>query len=130
LKIFGAAALGLLVLPACGEIKAKAPDAGDGDGSDDSGLQEDGGVADAACGDLCNSYCLRGTLTVTNAFDTVNQNPSTMAFEHLEQNPTTYRLVFDVTNSFTAVGNGSPRPEGQLRVLEISVRTFAFADSF
>jgi len=100
-----------------------APDAGDDDGIDANPV-------DASCGDLCDAYCLRGTVTVTNAFDTVNGSPSTMVFEHLEQNPTDYRLVFDVTNSFTTTGDGQTRPEGQLRVLDVTIRAFTFTDPF
>lgn len=90
----------------------------------------DGTSTDAACGDLCDAYCLRGTLTVISAPDTVNGNPSTMAFKHLIQTPTNYNLVFDVMSSYTTVSDGSQFPQGQLRVLVVRMRKFSFVDSF
>ncbi len=90
---------------------------------------------DAFEGELCDAvampFCLIGTLTVEDAFDDVNGNPATMVFEHLEGVDTEFRLVFDVTNSFTQV-NADPYngPEGQLRVLDIDVLEFGFSDPF
>lgn len=85
----------------------------------------------ALCDELAMPFCLVGTLTVEDALDDVNGDPSTMAFEHLEGVATDFRLVFDVSNSFTQV-NADPYvgPEGQLRVLDIDVLEFGFSDPF
>jgi hypothetical protein len=90
---------------------------------------------DAFEGELCDAlampFCLVGTLTVEDALDVVNGEPSTMAFEHLEGVGIDFHLVFDVSNSFTQV-NADPYngPEGQLRVLAVDILEFGFSDPF
>lgn len=102
----------------------------DGGDTTTDGATGDSAGSNTGCGDLCDAYCLRGTLTVIDAMDSVNGNPSTMAFQHLEQNPTNYNLVFDVMSSYTTVSDGSQFPQGQLRVLVVKMRKFSFVDSF
>lgn len=100
-------------------------------GEDDiDGGTDGGGVPDADCAGFCDAYCLRGTVTVTDAFDVVNGNPSTMAFEHLEGTTIDYRMIFEVTDQSVVVGDGTNRPAGQLRILTTGPLTFAFSDIF
>jgi len=83
------------------------------------------------CDALMMPFCLVGTVTVVDAFDVVNGNPSTMAFEHLEGTPIDFALVFDVPESYTLTNNDPyAGPIGQQRVLHAEALELTFSDPF
>jgi hypothetical protein len=85
----------------------------------------DFGYGGDTCDAVAQPFCLRGTLTVDNAFDMVNGNVATGAFEHLEGNTIDFNIVFDVPDSSVLLGT-----DGQLRILEAEIVDAWFDDAF
>lgn len=84
-----------------------------------------------ACDALQMPLCLRGSLTVTDALDTVNGYVATGAFEHLEFSPVDLSLVFEVGHSYQSFGSGDwGDPEGSLTTIETANLSVESDDPF
>ncbi|NJK31953.1 MAG: calcium-binding EGF-like domain-containing protein [Deltaproteobacteria bacterium] len=90
----------------------------------------DPGWAGPQCDMLGMPFCLRGQLTIQDAFDMVNGTPATGAFEPFEGATIDFNFRFDVANHSTMVGDGMFSPNGQLRIIETGPMTLEFSEAW
>ncbi|MEM9459225.1 MAG: hypothetical protein AAGF11_33915 [Myxococcota bacterium] len=91
----------------------------------------DPGWEGQTCDALQMPLCLRGPLTVTNAFEFVNGHTATGAFEHLELSPVDLSLEFEISHTYPSFGNGElGQPSGSLTTIETASLAVRSTDPF